>query len=155
MDGIRLFFSPFGRIGRSAFWLATVATLLALIPPGFTPYLNGPAWLGLGVIALYCTICIRAKRLHDLGYSGWWQAAPMSLSAIALTTSIVSVVAIDGGFTPGAIFGGFAALSTTSLSLMVDLAFLIWLGSDAGDGFDNPYGAQPPLGARRAALSEA
>ncbi|HWD67671.1 MAG TPA: DUF805 domain-containing protein [Caulobacteraceae bacterium] len=97
MDFLRILFSPFGRIGRMAYWLGSIfqsiALLLALdltnfaqtqmsairsMPPETLKAHTGDA-LGLAAVALLSiSIClwwgfaIAAKRWHDRGKTGFW-----------------------------------------------------------------------------------
>ena len=66
-------FSSAGRIGRRAF-VAGALGVLALglvvrsVPP---PGLEWTGWLANPPI-LFCAACLVAKRLHDVGRTGWW-----------------------------------------------------------------------------------
>jgi uncharacterized membrane protein YhaH (DUF805 family) len=66
-------FSSAGRLGRIAF-LAGAAVLLGtamvvrMALPAPVHWLN---WM-FDAPALFCGLCITAKRLHDRGRTGWW-----------------------------------------------------------------------------------
>lgn len=73
-----------GRATRSEFWLFTLfVTLLTLCAEFFDPYIRGidvvnvysygPFALTALVITALPSTAVAARRLHDIGYSGWWQ----------------------------------------------------------------------------------
>lgn len=66
-------FSSAGRIGRRAF-VAGVAGLVAAAFAVRTLTPAGLAWTGWLTYApiLFCAACLVAKRLHDVGRTGWW-----------------------------------------------------------------------------------
>lgn len=72
--------SPEGRIGRARFfWLILLSTILMLPPlaqieEGARASSSSSDFLWLFFFpGLYLSIVTGAKRLHDLGHSGWWQ----------------------------------------------------------------------------------
>jgi uncharacterized membrane protein YhaH (DUF805 family) len=92
-----ILFSPFGRIGRMAYWLGTIfkwvfflafSALFRAFDPSTPSYAAltpearlalAPAILGGGLIAflalalyLWWGFAISVKRWHDRGKSGWW-----------------------------------------------------------------------------------
>lgn len=110
-----------GRARRREYWLWVVPlvilgfALAAKLVPGAT--------LAMGLPILFVWI----RRLHDLGYSGWF--APVTNVAVNLT----SLAAM--GLLPPAI-GGL-------ISLLAYLAAIITLGVLPGQGRRNEYGAPP------------
>ncbi|MDO1560296.1 DUF805 domain-containing protein [Brevundimonas sp. 2R-24] len=75
-DWGELFFSSTGRMGRRAFLVgaATLIVALALYQGLFSgwPRLL-TAWLVYTALFV-SAVCVLAKRLHDVGRSGWWSA---------------------------------------------------------------------------------
>jgi len=96
-----LLFAFKGRIGRGPFAVVFVGQLIfnlvysALFMPkltalGFAAPAGAPPSLdalqmslaasllmmAIGVVSLWISLAIQAKRLHDFGWSGWWQGAP-------------------------------------------------------------------------------
>jgi uncharacterized membrane protein YhaH (DUF805 family) len=81
-----LLFSFQGRIRRTAFWVSVIIMgivymlltlpLGALITPkgefNLTP-LSLIYWGALFIVFSWMSFAIGAKRLHDIGKSGWWQ----------------------------------------------------------------------------------
>lgn len=152
MDWGKLFFSAYGRIRRQDFWVAFFILLGVLFLLGWLP----PIWLA----ALYCSICIRSKRLHDMGRSGWLQVIPWIVYAVATVISVYFVMAAiftGGNFdnfnefaaAMGIVFGGLTVVFAWCVALLVDLGFLLWIGFSEGEPQDNrfgplPIGYQPP-----------
>lgn len=143
----RLFFSAYGRIGRKDFWLAWLALFAINLLFGWFPF--------VGIVAIYCTICIYSKRLHDMGRSGWLQVIPIiaKVSAAILTgyIAIAIVLAAVGarqGDVPeiGAAFGfaagGVVVVTAIIIAFLVELAFLLWIGISGSDPADNIYGSR-------------
>ncbi len=145
MDWTKLFFSPEGRIGRQAYWIGWLVLL------GVNSLLS---WTVVApLVAIYCWICISAKRFHDMGKSGWLAAIPIGASFIALFSifPIVAAAVLSGAAANGdenAIAA--AVLGAVGSSLLVMLAafviavgFLIWQGVTPSDPGENRYGPPP------------
>jgi uncharacterized membrane protein YhaH (DUF805 family) len=68
---LKTYFSPNGRIGRINYLVLTVLSSIAFI---LLPMLLG-AWLEFALLLPYLAFVMAAgaRRLHDLGKSGWWQ----------------------------------------------------------------------------------
>ncbi|MDP1632799.1 MAG: DUF805 domain-containing protein [Caulobacter sp.] len=150
MDWKTLFFAPDGRIGRSTFWIGWLVLLGVNVVLGWIPLFG---WL-LSLVTIYCYVCVSAKRLHDMGKSGWLTLIPV---VTAFILPVVGVFLFGGA----ALFAGLtrmseeAAAATVLSSLgglilvvmaswLVALGFLIWQGVSNGDPGENRYGP-PPL----------
>lgn len=94
--------------------------------------LNGFILLVNFVVGLYlwlASLSLTARRLHDLGYSGWWQLAPLGGLILII---FIAMLAGDTG--------------TIALIIVVAIAYLIyslWLLFKEGQRFENKYGADP------------
>jgi uncharacterized membrane protein YhaH (DUF805 family) len=84
------YFNFNGRIGRRSWWLRKVALLclvaMAIVVLGAAPLLGALHRRGAGddpgfslaiiiIVTIFCgwfSLAQDAKRLHDLGHSGWW-----------------------------------------------------------------------------------
>ena len=146
MDWGRLFFSAEGRIRRQDFWMAFLVLL------GFTVFLGWlvPIW----PIVLYCSICTRTKRLHDMGRTGWLQVIPAIGYTVAVVMSIwFGAAAIIAGSTfdgwneaaavAGVVFSVFTVIVVWFVAFLIDLGFLLWIGCSQGDADENLYGPAP------------
>lgn len=113
------------RIDRKLYWLAVcvlsaVAVLLSLATHGA----RGPT-SGLTVIWVW----IYTRRLHDIGRSGWWQAAVFAVQVL------VAAVAMTGLH--------WGAPAVLGAAILVQLAFTGVLGAIPGDPGENRFGAPP------------
>lgn len=146
MDWKTLFFSPEGRIGRQSFWigwlcLAGVAAVAHRLP------LIG--WM-VSLAAVYCSICIHAKRLHDMGQTGWWQLLPLVLGPLLVMGSVISIGVTAALTTLSQGEPDLAAVTAlgglfiaTFIAVAVWLAFTLWVGCSTGQVGDNKYGPEP------------
>lgn len=130
-------FSLGGRSGRKRFWqTALLQFVSALVLGGVVVaastdelvWVSIPlgALLILGSFAL--SLCNCVKRLHDIGFSGWWMAL---LFFVSLFFSLGSVFASD-------VDGGAA-----NIGAGFNLICLILLGSLPGTQGPNRYGDPP------------
>ncbi len=147
MDFGNLFFSAYGRISRQEFWIAWVILLAVGIFAAFIPGIN----LLVGLGSLYCGVCVRSKRLHDMGRSGWWQIIPHVAKLVVLVVLIYfGIAALVTGLSwdmvvhsvaaAGLVAGVIAMILTFVAAGMVNLGFLLWIGISESDPYDNLYG---------------
>ena len=120
-----------GRASRAEYWwfllFATVAggVLEHLADGGGTVSVVA----GLASLALLLPqICVTSRRLHDIGWSGWWQLFPLALAFAGLCS-----IAVDGS-------GILCALCVIG-----GIAFGLYFGLRKGTapGMPNPYGGAP------------
>lgn len=146
MDWNHLFLSFEGRINRAKYWIGGLLLLAALIMltvagialfPGDEPPYYLPAVLVL--LALYPSLAIATKRLHDRGKSAWW---------LLLFYGVPTV--LDGIGT--AIGGEQGVMALTLISAAIGIWALVELGFLKGMQGPNDYGPDP-LGARQADAS--
>ena len=128
MDWKHTFFSGKGRLDRRDFWLATllIAALNVLLR------LLGPVGYLLVILLLFPHTCILSKRLHDLGWSGWFAGAPF---AVCLICGVLVGLAPDDGHGPtGPLVWLAAIIALTALVLFFRVALA------KGDATTNRYG---------------
>lgn len=149
MDWKSLFFSFEGRIGRQAFWIAWLALLGVNVVLGWIPLIG---WL-LGLLSIYCSVCIHATRLHDMGRTAWLQLIPVVVWIVA----IILIVAGAGGSAivaaladgreeavAAAALGGLGiGLLAVIVAFLTQLAFLLWIGLTPGQPGPNRFGPPP------------
>ncbi len=133
----RVLFSPFGRTGRRAFWLAGPPLLLAHT---FMVYGAIVLVLPLG----YLTVCVWGKRLHDLGKTAWLALIPLLVPwafGVAIAVGVIrqwDVPSESAGVSSSEVFGaGFA------LFAIVEIALHIWVGAAPGQDGGNKHGPDP------------
>ena len=151
MDWKTLFFSPDGRIGRSAFWLGWLVLLGVNVVLGWIPLLG---WL-LSLVTIYCNVCVTSKRLHDMGRSGFLQVWPMVICAVLVIGAIFMVAgpAIMAGIADAdesqitaAVMAGVGGMLLAILAaFVVGFGFLLWVGISNGVPGENRYGPAPAV----------
>jgi uncharacterized membrane protein YhaH (DUF805 family) len=147
MDWKSLLFSGNGRIGRQEFWVGFLILLGVGVVLNFVP-LIGPL---IGLVTIWCWIVLYAKRLHDMGKSGWLQMIPIGVGMAATVMAgisggmaIVAAAAQGDNVDPMTMIAGLggAALFLGGACL-VGFIFLLWVGLSGGQAGDNRYGPPP------------
>ncbi len=130
-----LFLRSQGRIGRGRFWLgfavlATLQTGACLVPHA--------GWFAFMVLA-YGWICLYAKRLHDIGRSGWMTFWPILASLLALSAAAAFWLRTFDSRTDGpSLF--WVSIGSLGAACLIDLIFLAWVGLSPSEADENPYG---------------
>jgi len=123
-----------GRSTREEYWMFTLIYFLSYI------LLSGVAWLLnsdvfqiiltiLSIAVIVPSLSITARRLHDMGRSGWIQLAPY----------IGMVFAIIGVFQESQVL----MLGGTILMLVLFVVLMVFLVTPSQD--DNAYGEKPQI----------
>jgi len=149
MDWKALFFSPEGRIGRSAFWIGWLVLVGVNSVIHFLPLIGQI----IGLVTIYCFICIASKRLHDFGRSGFLQVIPIVLCTVLCIGALAMVAgpAIIAGLADAnddaimaAVFAGIGGMMLAFLAaFLIGLGFLLWIGLSTGNPGENRYGPPP------------
>lgn len=149
MDWKTLFFSPEGRIGRSAFWIGWLVLVGANVVLGWIPLVG---W-ALSLATIYCSVCVFSKRLHDMGRSGFLQVWPMVVcmvlvlgaAGMAAGPAIMAGISnADEAAVAAALMAGLGGMLLALLAvLVVSVGFLLWVGVSNGDPGENRYGPAP------------
>ncbi|MDB5438752.1 MAG: hypothetical protein JWM33_1179 [Caulobacteraceae bacterium] len=148
-------FSASGRYSRVKFWLSWLGlvgvSVFATWLPGFLVFAvvvpGVKAALGLFTFAstfiiFYCQVCNATKRLHDMGRSGWLQSIPMAICA---------VIGVGAGTAANIAHAPILVDLALPATLIVGLAFHVWIGTTPSQKETNRFGA--PTG--RLAAAEA
>ncbi len=153
MDFAKILFSPNGRIGRQEFW---IGFLILIVAWKILLYIPVVGWL-LDIAMIYCWVCLDAKRLHDMGKSGWLVLVPILIGCIAGAAIVASIgmtvvtsltaAGADNHLGPegiGAIIaaGGMGMIAFFG-SCLAWLVFVLWIGISNGTPGDNAYGPAP------------
>jgi uncharacterized membrane protein YhaH (DUF805 family) len=130
-----MFFSAKGRVGRKDFWIASL--LLVVLEAPLRLFGVVGALLALGLTIPH--ICLFAKRLHDLGRSGWLAAAPFGLATLTGALSGVSEVREAAGSPMPA----FALAMLGVGCAVVGVAFFLRIALARNGQADNRFGPAP------------
>jgi len=144
-------FTFHGRIGRGRWWLAFLVQLIIIVAAGAVagfiatggqpetvpPRDTAPPsailiMIGALVITTWISLATSAKRLHDLGFSGWWI---LPLYAVSMAGS-----GLSGAVPPSS---GPAGLALTAVALALTFGPILFLGAVPGKRGENRFGADP------------
>jgi uncharacterized membrane protein YhaH (DUF805 family) len=146
MDWKALFLTADGRIGQRDFWIGFAILFVAGFILGLIPLLG----IIISIAMIYPNVCVTAKRLHDMGRSGWLMLVPWAVSTVAFMVAMFSGGAALMGAAAGGSGGGMAsmaglgvALVAGCVALLVGLGFLLWVGLSKGEPGDNRFGPPP------------
>jgi len=149
MDWKTLFFSPDGRIGRSAFWIGWLVLLGVNVVLGWIPLIG---W-ALSLVTIYCNVCVVSKRLHDMGRSAFLQVWPIVLcsalciGALGLAAGPAIMAGIsnadDAAITAAVMAGVGGMLLAFLAAFVIGFGFLLWVGISNGEPGENRYGPAP------------
>jgi uncharacterized membrane protein YhaH (DUF805 family) len=120
-----------GRAGRAEFWYFWLFLLLgSLIAAGLDAAIRGSGVLSalFSLATILPQLAVTARRLHDTGRSGWWQAAYLVPAAVL-------------GFASASEATLLTALSGIALLVLLVL-LLLWL-IRRGDAGPNRFGPDP------------
>lgn len=94
-------------IGNSIFWNLDRSILSVSEEGAFSPF--GSIFV---LVVFLPTLAVTARRLHDLGRTGWWQVAWEALFALGWIPLLIgAIVGLIGGI--GALIGGIPDLIST------------------------------------------
>ncbi len=157
----QLLFSFKERIGRQYWWIASIA--VAVVTGAVSSAIEavaqshgmgaidtdtnqfeptGPLGVALSVVGLlnlWITYALAAKRLHDRDRSGWWLVAPILAIAVAVALGFAALSLPEGQREPwnsAAVLATFATLAVIAW-LFLEIGFL------RGTQGPNRYGPDP------------
>jgi len=134
-------FTARGRSARGRFWAILIASMVAVlvidsVMASLTFANPTPRWiangLSLALVAVCAVVAIynAARRLHDLGRSGWWQTAPIIVSIVAHPLALSTL-------------GGAAVYWGVMAGALIPLAFAVVIGAIPGEPLANRFGDPP------------
>ena len=128
-----LFVQPRGRTSRSQFMTALIPLVLAVLWYAE----KGPAvdYVPWGVLVLlYPAVVLHVRRLHDMGYTGWWMLVPTVLTIVAM---LIWAHRLS--------LGPQLDAAIPLIALLVFVGFAIWGVIARGQAETNTFG--PPVAA--------
>jgi len=133
-----LYFSSRGRLGPRDFRNAYISLLVVGVLTSLIPVVG----LLIGLGCTYGTCCVVTKRLHDMGRSGWLQAAALVpwIATVAWGAVLLGPAAGKNDAFADLIGSNTAMQGAFVVSLAASLAFLAWIAFARGDVGPNPYG---------------
>ena len=148
VDWAKVFFSFNGRTRRSHFWIAWLVLVGVGILLGWIPVLG----LLIFLATVWGHLANSAKRLHDMGLTGWIVAAPFGIWAFCLIVgmSLMGAGFLAAGSGPYDQGDDLAMLLTAgpavllfAFASLVNLAFLLWIGLTDSQPGENRFGPSP------------
>jgi uncharacterized membrane protein YhaH (DUF805 family) len=141
---LRFLFSPYGRISRRDWWLKVYLGSLALVAAALAIDLlllktegPGPTSDTVGLLWVWPIVAAYIKRLHDLGRTGWWLLAPVSVGLLCW-----SAIYFGRRY-----FGPDAAapyyIAAVAVGFIVNAALLFFVFFVPGQRGVNKYGPDP------------
>ena len=126
-----------GRATRAEYWWWVLATVIASIAFSAIDssivsfaggYDDGYAFSPLGTIfglaILLPDLAVTARRLHDIGKTGWWQLVWFVVFIIGLIPFIIGLIALLVAIMDGGWFS-YAAMEEMGYSIGVDFSFFV------------------------------
>lgn len=143
-DWRTLFLDANGRIGQKDYWIGIIILFVAGLLLSWIPLIGTL----ISLASIYFGVCVSSKRLHDMGKSGWLAAIPYGVTAAAVVLGAMAFVGTFVGMHGyhedyRALAGVGGAFGLMGLALLINLAFMIWLGVTPGQPGDNAYGPPP------------
>ena len=134
-----------GRSGRAEFWIG-IAMLFA-VGIGLAVFQIA----GASAVTTFLWIILWARRLHDLGKSGWTMLIPIGLMLLAtfgafawggdaLVQAMRYAQLPEGKLSEQ---GARLLLAFAGIIIVIQGGFTIWLGSKAGEPGSNRFGPPP------------
>jgi len=160
---IRFLFSPYGRISRKSYWLDWILPYflisIACLLFDYATFSVNPRTgepppvfqLILAVVLFWPSIAVTAKRLHDRGMTGWWQAVPFLATVVLAVASYwywtkmntgggdptINLAVVDPNVAAAIVIGLGAAFAWVLLYPALNVLFL------RGQAGPNKYGDDP------------
>lgn len=131
-----------GRLRRSHFWIGTVAIAIVNMIAGVIPVAGGV----VSLVLIAPAAAIAARRLHDMGRSALFALVPVAASVAAGLLGMVATLApatLGVAGAAGVLALAGPALLLVTVLLVINLAFVLWVGLSAGVRGPNAYGPDP------------
>jgi uncharacterized membrane protein YhaH (DUF805 family) len=141
---------PRGRADRSAMFATTVGLLavqfaLAGVFALFGGDLTGHVFLGLNLALFWVGGSVLIKRLHDIGWSGWWILPAIAFWVIGLMLLVLTLSFAVGHERFQAALATYPVLhaALVGVGMLPPFGGLLWLQACPGSPTANRFGAPP------------
>lgn len=136
-----------GRLRRSHFWISWAILFVVGFVLGLIPFLG----ILISLVLLWPQFAIQAKRLHDMGYSGWLVLAPVAANIVLMIVGFGSVfgqIAMNANALenedPAAVMGLLSSMGLPLiLGVILNIGWLLWIGITDSKQGPNPHGPNP------------
>lgn len=138
-----------GRLRRSHFWIGFLIIFGANVVLGWIPVVGFIVSLAL----IWSNLAISVKRLHDMGKTGWLVAIPYGVSfALGIVAGVMMVAGIaasgaDESYYESNPMAALAimgpAMGIFGVIILLNLAFLLWVGITDSQKGENRFGTNP------------
>lgn len=138
MSIIELYFGFHGRIGRKTFWLASLvpSIIQAIVWVGYKSLpIPSPVLAFVAGVAVFAMVMLNAKRLHDVGKSGWWQL----ISLLGIPLIIGAYLALFWNSPLVSLALSISAMVTSLAGLWIVIQMWFFQGASG----DNDFGPAP------------
>jgi len=92
------------------------------------------------------SLAVGARRLHDIGRTGWWQISPL-IAIIGLTVAAIVSIGTDSGSNLAVVVMIVSGLIMLGLFILI----LVWYCTDS-HRHENKYGPSPKYGSQASAF---
>ena len=142
-----IFFSFKDRIGRSTFWIASLSSgiVFGLIYCLIVAVLDQQSAMIAVVVSLplfaWISQAIYAKRLHDLGKSGWWillSIAPLCVALFGLGLAQAGATVDSAGLAALSIPFSIGSLGLSLWSFWLSIQVMFFAGEPGSNDYGNP-----------------
>ena len=147
--GFRNYANFKGRAQRAEFWWWVLFTFLGNFALTLVDAAMASAGVPLAILSslfslgtLVPNLSVAARRLHDIGRSGWWQLIPYGVAFLSVILVLALGSAGEGAATFGVLLGVVATLAAS-------IVLLVWYARDSDRG-TNRFGPSPKYGSEMA-----
>jgi uncharacterized membrane protein YhaH (DUF805 family) len=141
---------PRGRADRGALFATTIGLLLTqfVLATCFVMFgwnVKGSLFMSLNLALLWIGGVVLIKRLHDIGWSGWWVLPAVTFWVVGLMLLVVTLSFMVGHDRFQTLMASYPLLhaALVGVGMLPPFGGLLWLQACPGAPSFNRFGAQP------------